>query len=86
MLEKLWNDYLSDECAAMETEEERALAKRALELHARITTLFGDEQRAVAEEYTDALCEINAVFAKKAFLKGCEFAVSFLLEAGREQV
>ena len=29
-----------------------------------------------------ALCDIDALFAKKAFCKGCEFAVSFLTEAG----
>ena len=34
------------------------------------------------EKYVDALCDLEALFVKKAFLKGCEFAVSFLLEAG----
>ena len=32
------------------------------------------------EEYVDALCDIEALFAKKAFFKGCEFSTSFLLE------
>jgi len=34
------------------------------------------------EKYVDALCDLEALFVKKAFLKGCEFAVSFLLETG----
>ena len=42
-LEKLWNEYLLDECAEIDTDEERKLTK-------------------------------------KAFLRGCKFAVSFLLE------
>ncbi len=27
-LERLWNEYLADECAVMDTEEERTLAKK----------------------------------------------------------
>ena len=32
-LEKLWNDYLLDECALIDTDEERMLTKKAAELH-----------------------------------------------------
>ena len=81
-LEKLWNDYLMDECAKIETNEERELAHRTMLLHENATALINKEQIAAVEEYVDGLCELDALFIKKAFCKGCEFSVSFLLEAG----
>lgn len=79
-LEKLWIEYLSDECAMIDTEEERNLTKKTVMLHEKATALLNKEQEEAVEKYVDALCEIEAVFVKKAFVKGCEFAVSFLLE------
>lgn len=82
-LEKLWNEYLLNECAAIDTDEERALTKKTVELHEKVNVLLNKEQEEAVEKYVDALCDIEALFTKKAFFKGCEFAVSFLLEAGR---
>ena len=82
-LEKLWNEYLSDGCAVMDTDEERMLTKKAIELQEKTNGLLTREQQDAVETYVDALYEIEAIFVKKAFCKGCEFAVSFLLEAGR---
>ena len=79
-LEKLWNEHLIDECATMYTEEERKLTNKAIELHERVNNLLNNEQMQALEEYVDALCDIEALFAKKAFFKGCEFSTSFLLE------
>ena len=81
-LEKLWNEYLFSECAVMDTDEERMLTKKAAELHEKADVLLDEEQRAVVEKIIDALCDVNAIFTKKAFFKGCEFATSFLLESG----
>ena len=81
ILEKLWNEYLLEECATIETEEEKILTKKAVELHEIANNLLNDEQRDAVEKYIDALCDIEALFVKKAFFKGCEFSVSFLLEA-----
>ena len=39
-LEKLWNEYLSDECSVMTTEEEKILAKEAVLLHEKAKLLF----------------------------------------------
>ena len=80
-LEKLWNEYFAEECAAMNTDEERALSKRALELHEEVALLLTEEQNVTVEQYVDALLEIEAAFVKKAFSKGCEFATAFLLDA-----
>ena len=75
-------EYLSDECAAIDTDEERRLTEKTVELHEKINALLNKEQEEAVGKYIDAVCDIEAVFTKKAFFKGCEFAVSFLLEAG----
>ena len=80
-LEKLWNEYLMDECAAIDTDEERLLTKKTVDLHEKANALLNKEQADAVEQYVDALCDIEALFVKKAFCKGCEFAVSFLQEA-----
>ena len=81
-LEKLWSEYLLDECSVMDTDEERELTKKIVGLHEQATALLHKEQQVAVEKYVDALCELESLFVKKAFLRGCEFAVSFLLEAG----
>ena len=81
-LEKLWLDYLMDECAEMDTEEEKRLMRESVELHESANALLNKEQEAAVQKYVDALCDVEALFVKKAFVKGCEFATSFLLEAG----
>ncbi len=80
-LGKLWNEYLLDECAAINTDEERKHMKEIVERHEKAAALLNKEQQDVVEKYVDALCDMEALFVKKAFCKGCEFAVSFLLEA-----
>ena len=81
-LERLWNDYLLDECATIDTDEEKNLTKRAAELQEQANALLNKEQQEAVEKCVDILCQIDALFAKKAFLKGCKFASSFLLEIG----
>ncbi len=81
-LEKLWHEYLMDECAVMDTEEERDLTKEAARLHEKVNALLDKEQQAAVEEYVDAVCDVESILVKKAFFKGCEFAISFILEAG----
>ena len=81
-LEKLWSEYLSSECAVIDTDDERMLTRRAAELHKKANELLSKEQNDAVEEFVDALFDVNAIFTKKAFLKGCEFAVGFLLESG----
>ena len=79
-LEKLWDDYFLDECALVDTDEERTLTKKTLELHEKADFLLDKEQRDAVEKYIDALCDLQSLFSRKAFLKGCEFSTSFLLE------
>ena len=81
-LEGLWNEYLMAECAVIETDEERRLTKRSGELHERANSLLNREQEEAVNTYVDALCDVEALFVKKAFFKGCHFALSIFLEAG----
>ena len=80
-LEKLWNEYLADECSVMTTEE-KILAKEAVLLHEKAKLLLSKEAETAVEKYVDALCDLEALLAKKAFCKGCEFATLYLIEAG----
>ena len=79
-LEKLWNEYFFEECAVIDTDEERVLTRKAAKLKESANKLLSNDQKDAVEKYIDALCDINSLFVKKSFLKGCEFAVSFILE------
>ncbi len=81
-LEKLGIDYLSDECAEIDTDEERFLTEELAKLHKKASASLNEGQREAVDQYVNALCDLEALFAKKAFFKGCEFSISFLLEAG----
>ena len=81
-LEKLWNEYLAEECAVIDTDEERRITKIAAELHEKVNAMLNDEQKIAVEKFVDALCDAEAAFTKKAFFKGCEFATPFFLESG----
>ena len=80
-LERLWKDYLCDECSEIDTEEEKELLKDVIEKHEAVNGLLTKEQIDLVDTYVDALCDMNSFFVKKAFVKGCEFAASFLIEA-----
>ena len=80
-LEKLWNEYLLDECAVIDTTKEQRLTKKAAELHENANVLLDKAQQEAVEKFVDAVYDIEALYAKKAFFKGCEFTASFFLEA-----
>ena len=81
-LEKLWNEYLSAECAEIDTDEEWERTRKTGKLHEELNALLNKEQQDTLEKYVDTIYDMEALFIKKAFFKGCEFALSFLLEAG----
>ena len=81
-LEKLWREHFAEECATIDSEEERRLLKMAAETHKKANELLTKEQSDMIEKYIEILYEIQSFFGKKAFFKGCEFAISFLFEAG----
>ena len=81
-LEKLWEEYFSEECAILDTEEERELISLTAEANKAVNDLLTKEQRISVERFVELLHEMNGIALKKAFCKGCEFTASFLLEAG----
>ena len=85
-LENLWNNYFSDECSIIDSEKEKELAENAVEKHKIVKSLLTEEQCKVIEDYVDTLNEFHNSFVKKAFFKGCEFAISFFLEASNSEV
>ena len=80
--DRLWQEYLSECCSKITTEEQRKLAKKAVELHETAAAMLNSAQEEAVEKYVDALCDIDAQFMKSAFFQGCEFALSLLLELG----
>ena len=85
LLEKLWVEYFAEECACIDTEEERRLIKKVAEMQNTINELLTKEQNEHIQNHTEALYEMQGLFVKKAFFKGCEFALSFFLEIGKGQ-
>ena len=80
-IEKLWEEYYCEVCGVIETEEERALIKRAAEMHQRVSEQLTKEQNDILEPYLELLYEMHSFCGKKGFFTGCEFATGFLLEA-----
>ena len=79
MLENLWDEYL---CSTVDMDREGQLTQKTIDLNKKAMGSLNDEQREAVEEYIDAIYDIETVLIKKAFVKGCEFTASFLLEAG----
>ncbi|MBQ7226138.1 MAG: hypothetical protein IJX02_06015 [Clostridia bacterium] len=82
-IEQLWNEYLVDKCSAISTEEERMVAEKAARLHEKVSSMLSREQNEALDKCIASIYESEAFIARKAFLKGCEFAVSFILEANK---
>ena len=82
LLKKLWRDYFADECSVMRSDEEKELAKKAIDMHEKATASIKKEQIDAIEEYIDTLFEIQNFFTERAFIKGCEFSACFFLEIG----
>ena len=83
--EKLWNDYLLEKCSTIVSDEECALTKQLSEQRRQINALLNQSQQKAINQYVEALYDSEAIFVKKAFFKGCEFAVSFLLETRKSE-
>ena len=80
-LEKLWNECFAEECAMLDTEEEKESIRKVADLQKKASELLTKEQRYAVEKYIEALYESQSFYVKKAFFKGCKFATSFLIES-----
>ena len=83
IVEKIWDEYFSEQCAEIKTSEERALLQKASELHTAANRLLTAEQMQAVEKYVESLFELQGYITKRSFFKGCSFAVSFFFETER---
>ena len=84
-LERLWNEFFAEECSVIDTREERELLKKSIEMHEAVNESLTKEKSEIVERYTELLYEIQSVFVKKAFFKGCDFAISFFLQTRKKR-
>ena len=82
-LEKLWDEYFSEECGVIETEEEKELVHLAALAHKSANEMLTREQRERVDKFVDLLNEMHGISLRQAFCKGCEFTAAFLSETGR---
>ena len=80
ILEKLWSEYFCEDCSAINSEEEKAIAKILAQTRNEIENLPINEFRESIENYIAFMYKAQSLALKKAFFKGCEFAISFLVE------
>ena len=78
-LEKLWSEYLLDECAVIKTNDERNLSKKASLLYDELNASLSNAQKEACEKYIDALCSLESSFTKRAFIKGCAGSIRIRL-------
>ena len=78
ILDGLWKEYYSEKCAAIETEEERRLARNVTEARSLSEELLMKDQAEAFDAYSGALYRMQDCFLKKAFFMGCEFAISLV--------
>ena len=81
-MNKLWDEYFNEECAVIDTDEERAILRTVIESEEAACASLTQEQRERVEEYAEAIYKGEGAHVKKAFFKGCEFAASFLVSLG----
>ena len=64
-LELLWDNYLADECARVEGEEERRLLKEAARRAEALRRMLTEEVLVTVEAYAEALCKAQAFYARE---------------------
>ena len=81
ILEKAWNEYFCEWCSAIENKKEMGSLKNVCEMHETLNRLLTKEQDEALDKYVEAIYENQAHIIKKAFFKGCDFAMSLVFEA-----
>ena len=82
ILNNLWNEYFSEECISVNTNEEKELIKKLADIREKTNAKLNEEQKNAVEKCIEAVYDVESAYRKKSFFKGCEFAVSFLFELG----
>jgi len=81
-LEKLWDEYFAGICATIDTAQEKALLKKIVETHHMTNEQLTKDQMNALEKHMETVYELQGNMVKKAFFKGCEFALSFAVDVG----
>lgn len=81
-LAELWNEYFAEKCAVLDTQEEKTLARKAVEIRQTVNEWLTKEQSEVMEKYMEVVYELQGLSVKKAFFRGCELVTSFFFEIG----
>ena len=84
LFDKLWNGFFAEECASSNTEEERVIAKKVIEIRKTLDKLLTPEQLETAQKYIDALYEMQSFSVKKAFLTGLDFGASLMFHIAKD--
>lgn len=79
-LTELWRDYFSEDCAVISTEKERELSAKLSSARKRLCEILTKEQEFAVEGYIEAFHGLSSSLAEKAFIQGCKFTASFLLD------
>lgn len=69
ILEKLWNEYFAEECAVIDTEEERTLIRKAAEMHQKANELLTKEQSDALENALKHYTKLKVFVLKRHFSK-----------------
>ena len=78
ILNKLWDEYYSEECATLTTRDEREHARRIAEERLLLDGLLDTEQRNALDRYQAELYSAHERLLKKAFFKGCRLSLSLI--------
>ena len=79
VIKDLWNLHLSQQ-PCEKTEEEEAIAAKALECQEKLMESLSDEQKALLDEFSELSSELSAITAERAFEKGVSFATGYMFE------
>lgn len=79
-LEKLWDEYLSDECSAIKTNKEKLLAKGAIEKHKIINELLTKEQNEAVKNTLMQYVRFKVLLQKKLSLRDANLPYHFSLK------
>ena len=80
VLENLWYDYIIEQ-AVERNGKEKEVIKNLTKCDNEFRSKLNDELKAELEEYDRAVCAMNRVSEKNAFIKGAVFATRFIFEA-----
>lgn len=78
-LEDLWINYLI-EVPMERNEQEKEYINKFSKVSALLRSTLNDEQKKYLEEYDNAVCTLNGVSEKYAFIKGVRFAFRLFVE------